>query len=290
MLHKELIKFSRVLWSSVLIIVYFFGKVFAHMESICETVIDWVKLFQEHQQIREKDYHLVWLLIKNLHYKFYVFFEIFNKVIEGLIVHLVYLIKEGGYEIALNLHIGKFWIFPAHNVCCNLIIQITDDSLLTLSILLLIKLLSREDSTSTIGGSSLTELLMQSLRVWVLILKSTLSSMWYGSITHVSLRIDGAHFSLSPNKCNWLVNWSHIDIRNLNTLIVGDFKLLIDNLWWSFDCKWFLWWTFIHTSTKKRLIILFALISIFIEIVEFSASISAHTTIFSGKFLIIWLL
>jgi hypothetical protein len=147
------------------------------MESIGETVIDWIKFFQEHQQIGEKDNHLVWLLIKNLHYEFYVLFEIFNKVIKGLIVHLVYLIKEGGYEIALNFHIGKFWIFTAHNVCCNLIIQITDDGLLALSILLLIKLLSRENSTCTIGGSSLTQLLMKSLRIRVLILKSTLSSM-----------------------------------------------------------------------------------------------------------------
>lgn len=66
------------------------GKILAHVHSVGETMIDWVKLLQHHQKIGEENHHLVGRVVENLQNKVNVLLEFLNEAIECLITDHIY--------------------------------------------------------------------------------------------------------------------------------------------------------------------------------------------------------
>jgi hypothetical protein len=60
--HEELVEVLLVClcWLVVLVLfIYLFGQILAHMHRIGETVISWLQLLQQNQKIGKEDNHLV---------------------------------------------------------------------------------------------------------------------------------------------------------------------------------------------------------------------------------------
>ena len=57
------------------------GEIFAHVHSIGEAVIDWVKLLEHHKEIGEENHHLVGRIVKNLQNKINILLHFLNKAV-----------------------------------------------------------------------------------------------------------------------------------------------------------------------------------------------------------------
>ena len=55
------------------------------------------------------------------------------------------------------------------------------------------------------------------------------------------VRMNAAHLFLSTKLGYRLHDRAHIDVRNLDTLVVVNFKSFVDNLGWSLDSKTLMW-------------------------------------------------
>ena len=73
----------------------------------------------------------------------------------------------------------------------------------------------------------------------------------------VPMRINAIHFFLSAKLSNALLDRSHIDVSDLDTLITLQLKFIRDNFWRAFDCETLLRALAIYRASKNRLAFLF---------------------------------
>ena len=57
------------------------GEIFAHVHSIGEAVVDWVKLLEHHKKIGEENHHFVGWIVKDLQNKINILLHFLNKAV-----------------------------------------------------------------------------------------------------------------------------------------------------------------------------------------------------------------
>lgn len=132
------------------------GEIFAHVHCIGEAMVDWVKLFEHHKEIGEKNHHLVGRIVKNLQNKINILLHFLNEAVKCLITDHINWIKETSDQVPLNFNFLQICIFSTHDKCSNFIIKIWDNGLDLVSLGSMVKLISRIDSGSVVGVTSLT--------------------------------------------------------------------------------------------------------------------------------------
>ena len=150
-------------------------------------------------------------------------------------------IEERSNQISFDLDLLKLCILPAHQKCGDFIVQIADDGFVNLVsiVCLVLCVICWENSWTIVSATSLTHC-MKALGPRVFLVQST-PSFSVCRFVKISVRLHSIHFSLSSDMSDRGIYWADVNVCNLDTLVVSDLKLIGDDLWWAFYCKWFLW-------------------------------------------------
>lgn len=183
-------------------------------------------------------------------------------------------IKESVHHVIFNLKLGKFrteivLTIASRNESCNSLMQDFHYS----------SQLTRFLCVSSGWKSVLNECwIVHWWRVTLKLLRMRIQNLFIISVrslfimkwTHVKLllRMNATHFVFSAQLSYWCVNGFNINISNFDASVIVDFKWLINDFGWTFDCQAFvrtLIW-YLAMTTNHRLLYFFFLHALVFQI------------------------